>query len=110
MGNKQENHSTENNFGLATQERIQTKQPSLFQVFLLNDDYTPMEFVVHVLESIFHKSHEEAHQLMWKVHTEGRGKCGIYTYDIAQTKVYQVKSLAKTNQHPLECIMEESSS
>ncbi len=89
-----------------TEEEVQVKKPNLYRVFLLNDDYTPMDFVVHVLHKIYHKAFEEATRLMWKVHTEGQGLCGIFTYDVAQTKVYQTKALARKHQHPLECIME----
>lgn len=89
-----------------TEEDVEIRKPKLYRVFILNDDYTPMDFVVHVLQKIFHKSIEEATRLMWKVHTEGQGLCGVYTYDVAQTKVYQTKSLARKHQHPLECVME----
>ncbi len=99
-------HEEEGEGELATQVRKELKKPNLYRVLLLNDDYTPMEFVVLVLQKIFHKASEEAHRVMWKVHTEGEGLCGVYSYDVAQTKVYQVKALAKKHQHPLECIME----
>ncbi len=89
-----------------TEEEVRVKKPNLYRVFLLNDDYTPMEFVVYVLQKIYHKPIEEATRLMWKVHTEGQGLCGVYPYDVAQTKVYQTKAMARKNQHPLECIME----
>lgn len=91
---------------VATEEYLAVKKPNLYRVLILNDDYTPMEFVVFVLQKIFYKPQEEAYRLMWKVHTEGQGLCGVFTYDVAQTKVYQVKSFAKKHQHPLECIME----
>lgn len=91
---------------LLAEEELEIRKPHLYRVFLLNDDYTPMDFVVLVLQKIFHKPIEEATRLMWKVHTEGQGLCGVYTYDVAQTKVYQTKSLARKHQHPLECVME----
>ncbi len=80
--------------------------PPLYQVVLLNDDYTPMEFVVHVLQQIFHKSEEDAARIMLLVHHEGRGVCGVYPRDIAATRVEMVRQLARTHQHPLQCVME----
>jgi ATP-dependent Clp protease adaptor protein ClpS len=84
------------------------KPPPLFKVFLLNDDYTPMEFVVVVLQRFFSKSREQATQIMLKVHKEGMGVCGIYPKDIAATKVEQVVAFARQHQHPLQCMMEET--
>lgn len=86
-----------------------TKQapPPMFKVLLLNDDYTPMEFVVQVLQQFFAKSREQATHIMLKVHNEGIGVCGIYPHDIAETKVNQVISFAREQQHPLQCVMEE---
>ncbi len=81
--------------------------PSLYQVVLLNDDFTPMEFVVDVLQRFFGKDMEQATQIMFKVHREGRGICGVYPRDIAATKVDQVSEHARQNQHPLQCVMEE---
>ncbi|MFO1519554.1 MAG: ATP-dependent Clp protease adapter ClpS [bacterium] len=89
-----------------TEEKQEVKKPNLYRVILLNDDYTPMDFVVWVLQSVFHKPQEEATRLMLDVHQKGQGLCGVFTYDVAQTKVYQVKSLAQKYGHPLECIME----
>lgn len=80
--------------------------PPMYQVVLLNDDYTPMEFVVHVLQQVFHKTMPEAERIMLKVHHEGRGVCGIYTRDIASTRVDTVRQMAQMNQHPLQCVME----
>lgn len=80
--------------------------PPMYQVILLNDDYTPMEFVVHILRHIFHKTIPEAERIMLKVHHEGRGVCGIYTRDVAATRVDAVRQLAHVNQHPLQCVME----
>lgn len=81
--------------------------PPMFQVVLLNDDYTPMEFVVIVLQKFFGKSREQATQIMLKVHRDGRGVCGVYPRDIALTKVEQVSSFSRQHQHPLQCVMEE---
>ena len=80
--------------------------PPMYQVVMLNDDYTPMEFVVAVLCRVFGKTSEEAERIMLKVHHEGRAVCGIYTRDVAATKVEQVMRLANANQHPLQCVME----
>lgn len=82
------------------------QKPPLYKVILLNDDYTPMEFVVIVLERIFHKSREEATRIMLHVHHNGIGICGLFTHEIAETKVRQVLSMAKEHQHPLQCTME----
>ncbi len=95
--------------GLAVQEgRPKLKRPPLFKVILLNDDYTPMEFVVEVLEGFFHMDRERATQVMLHVHTRGRGVCGVFTRDIAETKVAQVNEYSRNNQHPLLCTMEET--
>jgi ATP-dependent Clp protease adaptor protein ClpS len=79
----------------------------MYKVLLLNDDYTPMEFVVHVLERFFHKNQDEAHQIMLHVHRKGVGVCGVYPYEIAETKVTQVIDLARKHQHPLQCTLEK---
>jgi ATP-dependent Clp protease adaptor protein ClpS len=84
------------------------KPPPLFKVLLLNDDYTPMEFVVSVLQRFFSKSREQALQIMLQVHNEGVGVCGVYPHDVAETKVQQVVVLAREHQHPLQCVMEEN--
>lgn len=83
------------------------KTPSMYKVFILNDDYTTMEFVVNVIETVFHKSYAEATQLMLQVHKNGSGLCGVYTRDIAETKVAAVHEMAKNNDFPLKCVMEE---
>ena len=94
---------------LAVEEaRPQLKEPPLYKVVLLNDDYTPMEFVVDILQSIFGMERTRATQVMLEVHTKGKGVCGIYNFEIAETKVAQVMGLAKQHQHPLLCTMEES--
>jgi ATP-dependent Clp protease adaptor protein ClpS len=87
---------------------VKTKPPPLYKVMLLNDDYTPMDFVVGVLQRFFSLSREQATQVMLKVHREGIGVCGIFPRDVAATKVEQVKSYAKQHQHPLQCVMEEN--
>jgi ATP-dependent Clp protease adaptor protein ClpS len=93
--------------GLVTKTRPKTKKPSLYKVLLLNDDYTPMEFVVHVLERFFNKGREEATRIMLHVHQKGVGICGVYTYEVAETKVAQVMDFARQHQHPLQCTMEK---
>ena len=93
--------------GIVTKSRPKTKKPSLYKVLILNDDYTPMEFVVHVLERFFAKPREEAVQIMLHVHRHGVGICGVYTFEVAETKVAQVIELARRHQHPLQCTMEK---
>jgi ATP-dependent Clp protease adaptor protein ClpS len=93
--------------GVSTKTRPKTKRPSLYRVLLLNDDYTPMEFVVHVLERFFQKGREEATHIMLHVHQHGVGECGTYTYEVAETKVTQVMDFARKHQHPLQCVMEK---
>jgi len=90
-----------------TKTKTQTKRPNLYRVLLLNDDYTPMEFVVHVLERFFNKDREAATRIMLHVHHHGIGECGIFTYEVAETKVTQVMDFARKNQHPLQCVMEK---
>ena len=85
---------------------VKPKLPEMFKVLLLNDDYTPMEFVVETIERFFNKSREQATQIMLKVHTEGAGVCGVYPQDIAETKMNQVLVAAKEAQHPLQCVVE----
>jgi ATP-dependent Clp protease adaptor protein ClpS len=84
-----------------------TKRPNLYRVLLLNDDYTPMEFVVHVLERFFNKNREDATRIMLHVHHNGVGECGVFTYEVAETKVTQVMDFARKHQHPLQCVMEK---
>jgi ATP-dependent Clp protease adaptor protein ClpS len=84
------------------------KRPPLYKVVLINDDYTPMEFVVHVLENFFKMNREKATRIMLQVHTRGKGVCGVFTRDIAETKVYQVNEYSRANEHPLLCAMEEA--
>ena len=90
-----------------TKTRPQTKRPNLYRVLLLNDDYTPMEFVIHVLERFFNKDRDTATRIMLHVHNHGIGECGIFTYEVAETKVTQVMDFARKHQHPLQCVMEK---
>lgn len=93
--------------GLEVKTRQKNKRPSLYRVFLLNDDYTTMDFVVHILERIFHKSTVEAAQIMLHVHKNGMGLAGVYTKDIAETKIAAVHGIARKNKFPLKCLMEK---
>jgi len=93
--------------GTITKPRPKTKRPSLYRVLLLNDDYTPMEFVVLVLQEVFNKSRDEAMRIMLHVHNQGVGECGIYPFEVAETKVTRVMDTARKNQHPLQCVMEK---
>jgi ATP-dependent Clp protease adaptor protein ClpS len=93
--------------GLAIEEaKPKIKKPPMYKVILLNDDYTPMEFVVHILESFFGMNREKATHIMLNVHTKGKGVCGVYTREIAETKVTQVNDYSRQNEHPLLCTME----
>jgi ATP-dependent Clp protease adaptor protein ClpS len=95
--------------GLAVQESTpKLKKPSMYKVIILNDDYTPMEFVVQILETFFNMGREKATRVMLHVHTRGMGVCGVYTKDVAETKVTQVNDYSRSNQHPLMCTMEET--
>jgi ATP-dependent Clp protease adaptor protein ClpS len=87
--------------------KIQTQRPSMYRVLLLNDDYTPMDFVIGVLCTYFHKNFDDANRIMWQVHNNGVGECGVYTYEVADTKVTQVMEHARKHQHPLQCVMEK---
>ena len=92
--------------GVVTKTKPKTKKPALYKVLLLNDDYTPMEFVIMLLESIFHKNQEEATRIMLHVHQRGVGICGVFSYDVAETKVTQVMDEARRHEHPLQATME----
>ncbi len=93
--------------GTITRTRTRTKKPSMYKVVLLNDDYTPMEFVVYVLQRFFSKNAEDATKIMLHVHQNGVGICGVFTYEVAETKVSQVMDLARQHDHPLQCTMEK---
>jgi ATP-dependent Clp protease adaptor protein ClpS len=97
-----------NGTAVVTKTRPKTKRPNLYRVLLLNDDYTPMEFVVHVIMRFFSKSQEDATRIMLHVHNHGVGECGVFTYEVAETKVTQVMDFARKHQHPLQCVMEKS--
>ena len=103
-GNKDDG---EGRAGALTLTRTRTKKPSMYKVLMLNDDYTPMEFVVDVLQHIFQKTREEATKIMLHVHQKGVGVCGVYTYEVAETKVTQTVDYARKNQHPLQCTLEK---
>ena len=92
---------------VVTKTRAKTQRPSLYKVLLLNDDYTPMEFVIEVLERFFAKNREDATRIMLHVHHNGVGICGVYTFEVAETKVAQVIEFARQHQHPLQCVMEK---
>ncbi len=110
-GNSGQDGNGQNGDGAATgvvvKTRPRTRKPAMYKVLMLNDDYTPMEFVVHVLERFFQKNREEATRIMLHVHRRGVGVCGVYTYEVAETKVTQVMDLARQNQHPLQCTIEK---
>jgi len=93
--------------GIVVKPREKTKRPAMYKVLMLNDDYTPMEFVVHVLERFFSKSAQDATQIMLHVHQRGVGVCGVFTYEVAETKVAQTMDLARQHQHPLQCTIEK---
>ena len=93
--------------GLATKTKPKTKKPSMYKVLMLNDDYTPMEFVVHVLKRFFSMDTDEATRVMLHVHQRGVGVCGVFSYEVAETKVNQVMDFARQNQHPLQCTLEK---
>jgi ATP-dependent Clp protease adaptor protein ClpS len=93
--------------GVIVKAKPKTKKPSMYKVLMLNDDYTPMEFVVHILERFFSKSRQEATRIMMHVHRRGVGICGVYTYEVAETKVTQVMDFARQHQHPLQCTLEK---
>lgn len=95
------------NTGVVVRTRTKTRKPAMYKVLMLNDDYTPMEFVVHVLERFFQKTRDEATRIMLHVHRRGVGVCGAFTYEVAETKVTQVMDLARQNQHPLQCTIEK---
>ena len=93
--------------GTLTKKETAIKRPSLYRVVLLNDDFTPMDFVIQILQNIFNKSYEDAQKIMLHVHNHGIGVCGIYTYEVAETKVSLVLDSAKRHEHPLQCSMEK---
>lgn len=106
-GDDGDHKGTGNGTAIITRTKTSVKRPSLYRVLLLNDDYTPMDFVIHVLERFFQKNHDDAMRIMMHVHNHGVGECGIYTYEVAETKVTQVMDFARQYQHPLQCVMEK---
>ena len=104
--NNNQNNDTQR--GILLDTKPKTKKPSMYNVILLNDDYTPMEFVVMVLEKVFNKKQDEATQIMLKVHKNGIGVCGTFTYEVAESKCKAVIDMAKKNEHPLQCTLEKS--
>ena len=96
-----------NDTATITRPKTRSKRPNLYRVLLLNDDYTPMEFVVLILQDVFNKTREDAMQIMLHVHNHGVGECGIYPYEVAETKVTRVMDAARKSQHPLQCVMEK---
>jgi ATP-dependent Clp protease adaptor protein ClpS len=109
MSDKEPNRTDDGDptIGVVVKPKPKTRKPSMYKVVMLNDDYTPMEFVVHVLERFFGKNHEESVQIMLHVHQRGVGICGVFTYEVAETKVTQVMDLAQQHQHPLQCTLEK---
>jgi ATP-dependent Clp protease adaptor protein ClpS len=93
--------------GVIVKAKTKTKKPAMYKVLMLNDDYTPMEFVIHVLEKFFQKNRDEATRIMLHVHQRGVGICGVFTYEVAETKVTQVMDFARRHQHPLQCTLEK---
>ena len=93
---------------LLTRPKPATKKPPLYRVLLLNDDFTPMEFVIHVLQQFFNKNSDDAYMIMMHVHQNGVGECGVFTYEVAETKVTLVMDFARQHQHPLQCVMERN--
>ena len=107
MAERKQGGNTGAGSSVVTEVKPKTQKPSLYRVLILNDDYTPMEFVVHVLERFFQKDREAATRIMLHVHNHGVGECGIYTFEVAETKVSQVMDFARQNQHPMQCVMEK---
>jgi ATP-dependent Clp protease adaptor protein ClpS len=106
MGQDLESHKDQ---GLALEEaRPEVKLPPMYRVVLINDDYTPMDFVIEILQTFFRMSHDRATQVMLHVHTRGKGVCGVFTFEIAETKVVQVNEYSRQSEHPLKCIMEKA--
>ncbi len=109
MSEQPDNPEHHGSYDLAVEEaKPKLKEPPLYRVVLINDDYTPMEFVVEILQSVFGMERTQATQVMLEVHTKGKGVCGVYNFEIAETKVAQVMGIAKQHQHPLLCTMEQS--
>ena len=108
LSNKGSGDDDDTNLGIATKSRAKTKKPSPYKVLILNDDYTPMEFVVLVLKRFFNMDIDEATRVMLHVHQKGVGVCGTFSYEVAETKVTQVMDFARKNEHPLQCTLEKA--
>ncbi|MGF7152030.1 ATP-dependent Clp protease adapter ClpS [Sphingomonas sanxanigenens] len=108
MTTRKDGEDEGNGLGVATRTRTRTRKPSLYKVLMLNDDYTPMEFVVLVLQRFFRMNMEDATRVMLHVHQKGVGVCGVFTYEVAESKVAQVIDFARENQHPLQCTLEKA--
>ncbi len=107
MSDIEKRNDDDQSTGVVVKTKPRTRKPSLYKVLMLNDDYTPMEFVVHVLERFFAKNRDEATRIMMHVHRRGVGICGVFTYEVAETKVTQVMDFARQHQHPLQCTLEK---
>ena len=107
MAKDKNNFDNQRDIGVITKEKVKVKKPSMYAVVLINDDYTPMEFVIYVLQTIFKKTYEDAKKIMLLVHTNGKGICGVYTLDIAETKAVQVTNYARKYEHPLQLQLEK---
>ena len=107
QGNEEGGDTPGRGTSVITRTKPKTKKPSLYRVLLLNDEYTPMEFVIHILERFFQKDREAATRIMLHVHNHGVGECGVFTYEVAETKVTQVMDFSRQHQHPLQCVMEK---
>jgi ATP-dependent Clp protease adaptor protein ClpS len=107
MSGRETRKNDQGDTNVIVKQETKTKKPALYKVLMLNDDYTPMEFVVHVLERFFNKNRAEATRIMLHVHQRGVGVCGVYTYEVAETKVNQTMEFARKHQHPLQCTLEK---
>ncbi len=107
LSGKDDDNNNDADIDIITKSRPKTKKPDLYKVVLLNDDYTPMDFVISVLEHFFNKGSEDATQIMLEVHRKGVGIAGVYTYEVAETKVEQVTNFSRQHEHPLQCTMEK---
>lgn len=105
--NSENNEENEENLDTGLLEKSEVKEPSFYKVILLNDDFTPMDFVTHVLQKFFHKTTEEAQQVMLDVHKKGAGVAGVFSFEVAETKVFLTNNLSKQNKYPLKCTMEK---
>lgn len=107
-GENNDNDDNDQGTGILTKTNTKTKKPAMYKVLLLNDDYTPMDFVIYILQKFFRLTIEDATQIMLQVHTKGVGVCGVFTFEVAETKVAHVLDAAKKHEHPLQCTLEEA--